>query len=715
MRRYVPWIACLCALVAVFVFSGGGAADLASRAEVKRAAPGDAVAAEAAGPVAAEAQAEADRVAATPSTAGSEFPPSPDELHGIVIDALTKAPVTGSTIELLFADFDSFEELDVVGEPPAQPRCLATTTSDGAGRFHFAVERAAAHRLRARANGYAESTARDRVGGQVVTIDLSRAASLTCVLRTETDFAEDVDLEVRAEEGYVALARARTDAAGTVRFAGLRPGKVYVNVLGAAFQGQFVSTVLVPAEEKRLEIPVVRGAVTRGIVRDASTGHPIAGAVVSRDPGWLSCVRTDANGRFELASIHSAAGLRYWVQARGWAPAQGEVAFGASAEVEIRLSRGAVVTGRVLGANGEPMAGSHGFLAAAERAAAPGIAFDRRLLQIDHDGRFEVTCLLPGEPYWLLVRAPAHGAVVRALPRVLTEGERLELPDLVMLTQSIVAGRVVDPRGQPCSNFVVEVAGVPPEADTWLEGGPRPRVSSYVSKRITRTDTNGRYCIGGLASGEYEVAVQLPGQGNRIETTLRLAAEEVREGIDFVADVGLPLAGRLVPALGADDEPFATLMIVARKVGGAGPNMQWTAVDADGSFRFVGLAAGSYTIELGGQLQDQLLLTQPPFEAGREDLRLLLEPVVYVTGKVLDFQGAPALARVMAHETAAGPILNLVTTEANGEFRLGVPRGFRGCIRAMGRHGKREIAVIENVAEGHADLVLQFAPPDSRR
>ncbi|MEQ1633813.1 MAG: hypothetical protein ABL997_15640, partial [Planctomycetota bacterium] len=132
MRRYVPWIACVCALVAVFVFSGGGAADLASRAEVKRAAPGDAVAAEAAGPVAAEAQAEADRVAATPSTAGSEFAPSPDELHGIVIDALTKAPVTGSTIELLFADFDSFEELDVVGEPPAQPRCLATTTSDGA-------------------------------------------------------------------------------------------------------------------------------------------------------------------------------------------------------------------------------------------------------------------------------------------------------------------------------------------------------------------------------------------------------------------------------------------------------------------------------------------------------------------------------------------------------------------------------------------------------
>lgn len=657
--------------------------------------------------------ADVSRIEALPSMASGDASPPLDELHGVVIDAATKAPVPGAAVELLLADFESYIELDVVGDPVPEPRVFATTASDDGGRFRFVVVPGQANRLRVRANGYAATTSRQRVGGQIVRIELCVAASLTCVLRTESAFAEGVELNVLADETYVELARGRTDAAGTARFTGLRPGKVHLVVLGASLESTIAAIELVPSEENRIELRVTPAALVRGVVRDANTGTPITGALVARDAGWESGVSTDANGRFELGRLKRAGSMRYWVQARGYAPTAGAIPFGSTEDVDVRLTRGASVGGRVLAANGTPVPWAKGFLVAGHRDGSSVPAFDLRLLAIDEKGCFEVSCLCPGEEYWLLVRAPMHGSVVRALPRILAEGESLVLPEVVMPPQSTIAGRVVDSFGQPRAELVVETIGVPLDTPALVVGEDHPRTPAYVTNRIARTDANGRFCVGGLSAGNYLVAVRLPGKSKRLEATVQLDSGEVREGVDFVAEDGLALAGKLVCAVKPAAGGFASVHLYARSVGVELPRIAWTAVASDGSFRFVGLEPGRYAIDLRGSHPNHVLPELPPFEAGREDIQIVLESAASVSGRVLGPDGAPVFASVTSWPEGARSDSTRVLTAQDGTFRLEVPVRFRGRIAAFPTAGSLRPVFVDGVAAGRDDLVLQLAPAEA--
>lgn len=192
-------------------------------------------------------------------------------------------------------------------------------------------------------------------------------------------------------------------------------------------------------------IVVERCAVVRGRVLDPE-GNPVAGATVapaktgsgnSLTGDTRFSYRTKKDGTFE-ARLPASGGVVYNLVAhdgkygkwRNWANGVGEPFITSPGEeingVELRLTRGATVRGRLLGGNGKP-------LAQKRVRAAPVDKFDNRYYhpetRTDADGRFELKFIRPGkhliqaEPFWLQAEQAPGGT---SQPVDLEAGEVIE-------------------------------------------------------------------------------------------------------------------------------------------------------------------------------------------------------------------------------------------------------------------------------------------------
>src|SRR5262249_49455903 len=118
-------------------------------------------------------------------------------------------------------------------------------------------------------------------------------------------------------------------------------------VLGAIGLTQAQSPSRVPPQTPTL--------ISGQVVAD-ETGDPIENAQVLPTPAGLgtSVVLTDGNGRFELIAPATASGVS--VSKSGYAPREIALATGT---VQIRLRRGAVISGRVVDEFGDPVPAAH--------------------------------------------------------------------------------------------------------------------------------------------------------------------------------------------------------------------------------------------------------------------------------------------------------------------------------------------------------------------
>jgi RNA polymerase sigma factor (sigma-70 family) len=163
------------------------------------------------------------------------------------------------------------------------------------------------------------------------------------------------------------------------------------------------------------EVQVVaeRAKTVEGIVIDAATKKPIAGATVS---DYASPVRTDAEGRFKISSLRKAKQYSLWVGG----PADGDYLARSfriddtegftPVKCEIELRRGVVVTGRVIDkATGKPVrAGVQVYPIAGNKFYAEyysGVESTARVSHLsDADGKFRVVTV-PGQ---LIVTVQGH-------------------------------------------------------------------------------------------------------------------------------------------------------------------------------------------------------------------------------------------------------------------------------------------------------------------
>ncbi|RMG16709.1 MAG: carboxypeptidase regulatory-like domain-containing protein, partial [Planctomycetota bacterium] len=491
-------------------------------------------------------------------------PATPTRLSGRVVDPRGR-PVAGATVELLGFRRGSRRR----GEPPRERR----QETDGLGGFSFVVE-PGYYRVGATLPGFAPTRA------QVVRLasgedrDLGELAlRASCSLRGRVLSADGLPLagaEVVAD-GRAQEVRARTDAEGRFRLAGLGEG---LFVVGASLRG-WVSAVArdVPVTaggggevELRLERAGSLGGTLRG-----PDGQPLSGGLVFAFAGErrLDMTRSDADGRYRLEDLPPGAvtlfarSEDYGLSARGDAT----VLAGSLAPLDLALDEGPRIEGVLRDRRGEPLAGL--------RVVARSRIGDavRRSEPTGPDGRYRIERLYPGRYAVEVLRGRRRGPSA-ALARAEVEAPGgVALRDFVVPTPALLAGRLRDERGRP-------VVGVSVYA-----------IAGQEVRGQARSDDRGRFRCEGLPAGAYSVFAR-EGEERVGKATVELREGERREDLEIVVRPPARLRGRVLLPDGAP-APGLTL----RLRGGDAPVRRRARSDAEGRFELGPLYDGDYVFE----------------------------------------------------------------------------------------------------------------------
>lgn len=283
--------------------------------------------------------------------------------------------------------------------------------------------------------------------------------------------------------------------------------------------------------------------------------------------GLPAADRSDvAGGRVVVAWSHVAGGFPAPGRSdvAGRPPAAGRAGAGPRAAPRLAAGRPGTLPAT---AGNAPAATRHASAAArhaqAHTAAGRGASGD--------DGRYVLST--PGAGAYVLIAA-AGGHQPRAVS--VTVGERPVELDVVLGGAGRLAGSVLTPDAVPVRDAVVTLTNVHGEV---VAG--------------TRSDRDGGYLMTDLVAGEYTLAASAPAfRPTALPVTVQ-AGRETRQDVELAG--GAVLRGTVRASGG---RPVAEARVTLLDAGG-------TAVDTlttgdDGTFRFVDLASGEYTVIAAG-------------------------------------------------------------------------------------------------------------------
>ena len=351
---------------------------------------------------------------------------------------------------------------------------------------------------------------------------------------------------------------------------------------------------------------------------------------------------------------------------------------GEHATLDVQLSRGATVRGRVVDERGTAVA------EAEIRARIDPVAFgqggyDVREGKSDSNGAFELTAVTPGEVE-LAVTKP--GALDRKLSLELSEGAAKDVGEVVLSRGEVVAGHVRWSDGTPCSGAKVEV-----NFDPAALGGMSGLNALQGASGEATADSSGAFEVSGLGKGPFVVTVVARPQGS--ERDHRARAAGVKPGTRDVALVlaaGIELSGRVVDALG---EPVAGASVRAiedsggmmRSIGGRRVNAKVSA--EDGAFVVNDLSPGTWSLDARAEGFTRCAPVDITLvgDGTPEPLVLKLERGGVILGRVLRPDGTPAPGATVRQRITMESLRSLGTEENgippsatagdDGSFRFG--------------------------------------------
>lgn len=363
------------------------------------------------------------------------------------------------------------------------------------------------------------------------------------------------------------------------------------------------------------------GARLAGRVLDAS-GAPVVGAQVlagpeggaQRDlanglrayaPGRV-LLTTDERGEFAQPGDLAPGPCELFVCAGGapvWTGAV-ELLAGERNWVEVVLEGAFRVRGRVLDAEGRPVAGAE--VSASRERGVEDLRdpFPAPRARCDESGLFQLDLLPPGE-LELRAAVPGRDRLGRARASVTgVSGASLEV-ELVLDPGPCIAGRVLDRAGRPLAGW-----GVHADSQWFVEDRAAGMLRGQRLQRTDRSDERGEFLIANLEPHPVDLAVAAPGQWPHPP---RATARGVRPGtrglVLVVEDASLArarIAGRLLDARGrAPQDVKLTLWDAAGSAG------SFVAFDrTSGDFEHEVQLPGSYTLRVlrGG---NELLVSGP--------------------------------------------------------------------------------------------------------
>ena len=443
---------------------------------------------------------------------------------------------------------------------------------------------------------------------------------------------------------------------------GAVPGVARTTVLSRGFAPLIVTWSSPPAE--LLLEPLRR---FEGVAVDFA-GAPVVGAEVSVSRSADSPVGvTDGAGRFlvEVAGDENAK----WLVARASGHRETRIELsevlgqGASEQIVFEMPRAPAVVGRLVSArSGGGVRGTVGLAETLARESLVGDVSlwnlqDPMLLQVvstDDDGAFRLDPVDQGR-LRLVAAAAGHGTVWRKLPEADpgAAGDQ-ELGDLVLGSEIVLRGRVIDEDGSPIAGANVDFGRRPSP----MFRGPLSMNSGAI--REVAADENGQFRIAGLALGdEVALEVQAPGFVEASVPLVRVDASLEVEEVDVRLRKAMELSGRVTDELTGQGIEGVGLRFDQTIRGG------YTSTRSDGKGDFVlgGFPAGAGILvaTAGGYERLERSLAEVP----RTPLELVLrpQPEIDVLGVVIR-EGAPVAGASVSIGSA------VAVTEVSGRFSL---------------------------------------------
>ncbi|MEM8961624.1 MAG: carboxypeptidase-like regulatory domain-containing protein [Acidobacteriota bacterium] len=372
---------------------------------------------------------------------------------------------------------------------------------------------------------------------------------------------------------------------------------------------------MVPAPRRDDEKPFVIELPEReevvGVVRDAVTGEPVAGALVWSPLVPEKVVITREDGTYRVAVWPLTPGGRVSVGAAGYRLHHGEPVD----VVELEPER--VLSGRVVDAAAAPVADvtitvhSLGWVAGAARSTA--------------DGTYRIAGLKPENAYEVVFEHADFARHKEPLTMSADESTRLD----VTLDRGVTGvGLVIDETGEPVVGALVSLVEPPPSKPF----PPRPEPHRYE----TVSDGEGRFELTALAAGEWDLEVDASGFARAEVAGIDVSEEEARTDLGAVTlTPGTEIEGRVLDSNG---QPLAEVAVTTRqrvvRFGpGARERSEATYTGLDGRFTLADLAAGqphSVHVKLHGYGEVSFQDLEPPLD---QALEIILERLGRIAGQ----------------------------------------------------------------------------------
>ncbi|MFY9342713.1 MAG: carboxypeptidase-like regulatory domain-containing protein [Planctomycetota bacterium] len=424
-------------------------------------------------------------------------------LVGVVVDR-DGAAVADAKVEVFECLGRGFTCFDPAFRAEWTP--VATSPVDKNGRFGLQVPAGAVLRVQVQH----PRSALWRVDEHVLTAELRIPLEPPCTFRgrlldAATGAGIAGELRGRAQAvtrdfaGRTEIFRGRTDAQGRFEFTQLPAGRFTCmvtpdsGVAPAWWKGELHGDA--PCEH---DFALAPGFALRGQVLAAATQRPVAGAVIGE--GWFQDrpVPSAADGSYTLAGL-GGGDVEVACVADGYVRQLFAIeAMAADGTHDFLLDRGTAVQGKVVAADGKPVAGV--YVAAA--------AFGPRLTWLGQrtgaDGVFRFAGL-PKDELYVVLRSKAHAVAVYHLPppdaqQQIDTGElRLQAPHLLRATVRDLAGR-------PVAGARMRLFGINADMErltgaTLLGFGD----GRQLADRFAYSDSEGVVCFGAVAAGAYQL------------------------------------------------------------------------------------------------------------------------------------------------------------------------------------------------------------------
>jgi hypothetical protein len=500
-------------------------------------------------------------------------------LSGTVLDERSR-PIEGAVVVL------------IPGSLRDEPQ---TGTSDAMGRFEIVLSKPGPLRVEVYARGYVPYLARDVDLEKPLSIALRRGGeTIIGVVRdgTTLDPLEGAIVETRTGESVARVSAeprlgvvdAVSDERGEFRLEGLSKNSYSVS---ASAPGYGRTTRFNVAPGGPVELYLFPGSGVYGRLLDEK-GDAVEGALVSAESedrmrlsGPPPAQSSDSEGRFALLGIEPGR-YRLFVRHEGFAAIAHnlELRKENDADVELVLTAGVTLKGRLVDENDAPLTGSVS-LRAIDGGQVGALLRSWFTAETDNQGVFSLNSVPAGD-HTLVVEARGYGPTSFEAS---VSGRRKEedLGDIVLETGLAISGRVLGESGSPIASATVNA--FPSVRAVAMAMGDRTLEAE--------TDGEGGFVVAGLPEGVYNVFAHAQGFG----FSKPMVAESGAVNVTITLRPAGTIRGTVVDPEGSPVSSFRALARSSEQHGTGRTSRQ----DAEGAFALDDVPEGEYAVEIVSQ------------------------------------------------------------------------------------------------------------------